>query len=118
MRSNTGVWIRILEPRPPSGYKVDILLANRHNKRSSFTKNLLEPKSHLALAITYKILAIHKSSQIPVHQLRFSNVYLNIYFRVDISSANITFERSSTRPNVLDPKSYLVLVITYEILAL
>jgi hypothetical protein len=50
--------IRILEPRPPTTYKVQILLANKHNTRSSTRKDLLEPKSHLGLAITCGTLAL------------------------------------------------------------
>jgi hypothetical protein len=31
-------WIRILEPRPSTGYKGDILLVHRHNLKSAITK--------------------------------------------------------------------------------
>jgi hypothetical protein len=47
-----------LEPRPSTGYTVDILLRIRHNHRSTIPKKILEPKSHLALAITCETIAL------------------------------------------------------------
>jgi hypothetical protein len=51
-------WIRILEPRPSTGYKGDILLEHRHNLKSAITKKMLEPKSHQSRAIACETLAL------------------------------------------------------------
>jgi hypothetical protein len=47
--------------RATTSNKVDIILANRINSRSSTSQNLLEPKCHLALAITFEILAFYRN---------------------------------------------------------
>jgi hypothetical protein len=48
-------------PRPTTSYKDDIIFANIITYRSSTSKNLLEPKSHLPLATTFEILALYRN---------------------------------------------------------
>jgi hypothetical protein len=48
----------VFHPRPTTSYKDDIIFANIITYRSSARKNLLEPKSHLSLAIAFEILAL------------------------------------------------------------
>jgi hypothetical protein len=54
-------WIRILKPRPLTGYKGNILLANRHNQSYTIREKPLEPKFHLALAFTCKRPALQRN---------------------------------------------------------
>jgi hypothetical protein len=51
----------VFHPRPTTSYKDDIIFANIITYRSSASKNLLEPKSHLPLATTFEILALYRN---------------------------------------------------------
>jgi hypothetical protein len=51
----------VFQPRPTTGYKADIIFANRINTRSSSSQNLLEPKCSLLLAITLEMLALYRN---------------------------------------------------------
>jgi hypothetical protein len=51
----------VFHPRPTTSYKDDIIFANIITYRSSASQNLLEPKSHLPLAITFKIQALYRN---------------------------------------------------------
>ncbi len=58
INTNTGKSSPVSQPRLTTCYKVDIRFTHIVNQRSSTRPNLFELKSHLVLAITYKMLAL------------------------------------------------------------
>jgi hypothetical protein len=69
----------------------------RSSQRSSARKNLLEPKSHLVLAIKFKILALYRN--------------LDQYWETEFGSPTKT---NFTNQNLLEAQSHLVLAITFK----
>jgi hypothetical protein len=108
----------VLQPRPTTGYKVDIIVANRIHISSSTSQNLTGPKCSLVLAITFVMLALYRNwvtcceivCGFPTKTKHPLQGWYHLSNRINV--------RSSISQNQIAPKPSLVLVITFEMLAL
>jgi hypothetical protein len=107
----------VLYPRPTTDCQVESIFANQISWRSSTSHNLLEPKFRLLRAITFKILAVYRNL-VKYCPSAFLHPRPTTGYQVEIIFANQIGWRSSTSHNLLEPKSCLLLAITYEIVTL